>query len=150
MPIGARRVHLCARCLGLYPALGLALAARLAGVEAGRVATLVALVLPLAGAAGWVAEQTGRDLSKPVRLASGALLGLGLGWVLGLHFRSPWPRELLELGAGLGVALLAGAVLRAARLDDGAIALVDPEAAAPATHKNGDVPFKNEVDPGSS
>lgn len=144
VPLGGRRVHLCARCAGLYPALALGLWARLAAAgwveDRPWLAVALRLGVPLAGGAAWALEQAGLALprsgaiARAARTASGVALGAGLGWVLGLHLRSPWPRELIELGAGLVVILVAGVIARTLR----------------ATREKTPVHGQNEVDPGSS
>lgn len=145
--LGAARVHLCARCTGLYPALALGLWARLAHagwVEARPgLAVALRLAVPLAGAAAWALEQAGLALPRAARLArvaSGAALGAGLGWVLGLHLRSPWPRELIELAVALTTILVAGVLARTLRAF----------AAAPRAREKTPVHGQNEVDPESS
>ena len=113
LPLGRRAVLLCARCAGLYPALLAAAAARLAGADLpGLEGPAVRLTVPLAGGAAWVAEQAGLELGKPLRVASGVALGLGIGWPLALHLRSPWPGELVELVAALALVLAAGLAAR--------------------------------------
>ncbi len=110
---GAARIHFCARCLGLYPSLLVGTAARLAGLELPEPADVaLGLILPLVGASAWGLEQI-----KPVgpnffRVSSGVLLGLGLGWVLGLHLREPWPPEMVRLGLGLAAVLVLGLIAR--------------------------------------
>jgi hypothetical protein len=158
VPLGARRVHLCARCVGLYLALGPALWARLARPgrldDEPRLALALRLVVPLAGGAAWALEQAGISLPRAgrvVRLASGLALGAGLGWVLGLHLRSPWPRELVELAAGLAAILVAGVVARALRAARSALdPPVLPGPAPDAAGKKTPLREQNEVDPESS
>jgi len=93
LPLGGdRRLALCARCTGLYPALAVAL-------------LLQALLrLGPAGAADWVLVLSGvfpalfdwglswlgrRRGSNALRLATGVVLGLSLGRGLWLYFRDP-------------------------------------------------------------
>lgn len=116
LPLGQRGVYVCARCAGLYPALVAATAARLWDVQVpGSDGPVLRLGLPVAGALAWVVEQAGADLGRPLRVLSGILLGAGIGWAFALHLRSPWPRELIEVAAALGVALVVGLAARAVR-----------------------------------
>lgn len=107
----------------------------------------IRLIVPLIGAAAWGVEQVGVQLSKAIRLVSGALIGLGVGWVLGLHFREPWPGELIELSIGMALILLLGLLGRWTRLTTEAEELVGQPSAA---RKKTDDPNKNEVDPRAS
>jgi hypothetical protein len=111
--IKGQHVHLCSRCVGVYPALGLGMWARLSDVPLPDwLAHAVALGLPLVGGLAWVVEEAGLRLPKAVRVVSGACIGLGTGHVLGEHCRSPWPGELLHLGIGFAVVLAVGLAAR--------------------------------------
>jgi hypothetical protein len=150
--LGAARVHLCARCTGLYPALALGLAARLAGLpwlEASPRAELaLRLVLPVLGGAAWGLEQAGLALPRAARVASGVALGAGIGWVLGLHLRAPWPGELVELSAALGAILVVGLLARSLRGGPVALDLGPPPGPGPGSDgKKTPLREKNEVDP---
>jgi hypothetical protein len=83
---------LCARCLGLYPALATALVFRL-GIGAREAAWDSAVIFGL-GAFGVVAWGLDRlrliRVGNMVRATAGAMLGLSLGWMLALHFREPF------------------------------------------------------------
>lgn len=112
--VGQGALYLCARCVGLYPALAAAAAARLAlpGPPGALGHPALRLGVPLAGGAAWVAEQAGIELGRPLRVLSGALLGLGLGWAIGLHLVEPWPVELMEIGAALALVAALGMLAR--------------------------------------
>lgn len=106
--IAGRRIHVCARCLGVYP-----------GIAAGFLAyvllpwsydpVLVVALLPLPALVDW-SVTTFREWSgyNPVRTTTGALLGCGYG--LGLSFLFLESR-LGVLAVGIGYALLAGLLL---------------------------------------
>lgn len=151
---------MCTRCAGLYPALALGCGAGLAGAEvSGWAGKALSLGAPAVGAAGWAAEQAGLTVPRWVRLASGALLGLGLGWVLSLHLRSPWTTELMELAATLGLIALIGLTLRASRRPDD-LPLIEPlnqpgfegsdQPGFEGSGKKSDSATENEVDPRAS
>lgn len=148
-------IHLCIRCLGLYPALITGLATRLELTSPDTLSSpfpewadlTIRLIVPFAGAAAWGVEQVGVQLSKAARLTSGALIGVGAGWVLGLHLRQPWPDELVELSIAFGLVLLLGLLGRWTRLTDEADEI---EAELPGGRKKTDDPDKNEVDPRAS
>jgi hypothetical protein len=153
-------VHLCARCVGLYPALALGLAARLTTPDwldpHPWLAFTLRFVAPVAGSAAWGLEQAGLAMPRAARVVSGVALGAGLGWVLGLHLRSPWPMELVELVIALGAILaigMAARTLRAWTESDADIA-ADLTAASGLGHdpdgRKTDAPDENGVDPGTS
>jgi hypothetical protein len=161
IPLGSARVHLCARCVGLYPALAAGLWARLAhpGWVEGRpwLALALRLVVPLAGGVAWALEQAWPSLARsgPAarvgRTASGVALGAGIGWVLGRHLQSPWPGELVELAAGLAAILVAGVLARTLRSAWSAADLpVMPGPAVDPDGKKTPLRGENEVDPESS
>ncbi|AEH36782.1 DUF2085 domain-containing protein [Halopiger xanaduensis] len=109
--IGGRPVHICARCLGVYP-----------GIAAGFLAALflpndpsVAIVafLPLPALFDW-ALTTFRPArgSNVVRTATGALLGCGYGLGVSLLLLE---RELAVVAIGAVYAVVAGFLLARAR-----------------------------------
>lgn len=112
-----RRVRLCARCLGIYPGIGLGAVAAVAGPPFPSGIALV-LVLPAFALFDWVVTTfSARTGVNAVRTATGALLGYayGLGLVL---FVTTLDVRVLAVGAGYGV--VAGALLLVARRwDDG-------------------------------
>lgn len=113
LPVGKSRLHLCARCIGLYPATAAGLLTRLGDVDLPIWAdSALSFALPLLGALAWVLEQAGLPLNKIIRVLSGILLGAGLGWVMGLHLTSPWPPEMARLAIGLGGSLIVGLSIR--------------------------------------
>lgn len=104
------RVHVCARCLGLYPVLLAAVAGQFAaGAPLDHPVDLwlgVGLLLP--ALADWAA---GRLLQRPGsnawRTATGALLGLALGRSLFIHIQRPFPRLLVLQGILVTAVLFA-------------------------------------------
>ena len=104
----------CARCLGLYPLLFLLLGLQIAlGAPTGWPGDpWIALLLPLPALVDWARGRfdplTG---TNPSRLATGALLAVGLSRTLYLHLREPF--HLLAV-AQLGGILLAAALVEAA------------------------------------
>jgi uncharacterized membrane protein len=102
------RRHVCARCLGTYPTLLVAMAVQLterASVEwALDVPVCVALILPatLDWAFGRFFPQRG---SNGWRTFTGGLLGVGLGRSVFIHVQRPMPIALLAQG---GVVLVIG------------------------------------------
>jgi uncharacterized membrane protein len=102
-------VHVCARCLGTYPVLFAALAAqfvfRVPLAWEGDQVLAVALVLPalLDWAHGRFRPWSG---TNALRLATGVLLGAGLGRTLYVHLQRPFPRALLlQMAVVTAVAL---------------------------------------------
>jgi uncharacterized membrane protein len=89
---GGRRLALCARCLGLYPALALALLLQ-GWLRLGPAGT-ADWVLVLSGVfpalfdwgLSWLGRRRG---SNALRLATGVMLGLSLGRGFWLYFRDP-------------------------------------------------------------
>ncbi len=97
-----RRVHVCARCSGVYPGIAAGL---LFPATGSGVVVLVAL-LPLPALVDWtVTAFTRRRGHNAVRTLTGVLLGYGYG--LGLTALVSGPR-LAVLGTGVGYALVAG------------------------------------------
>ncbi|WP_436345534.1 DUF2085 domain-containing protein [Natronorubrum sp. FCH18a] len=78
-----RRIHLCARCLGLYPGILVALAASLLAsglAHSSTTALLVVLLFPLPALVDWtVTTFTDRRGYNAVRTITGFLLGYGYG-----------------------------------------------------------------------
>lgn len=90
--------HVCARCLGTYPVLLLAivLQARLRAPLSWSwdLAFCVAMVLP--ATLDWAYGRFfPHRFSNLWRSFTGALLGIGLGRSLFIHFQQPWPAPLL-------------------------------------------------------
>lgn len=149
---GGRSIHLCPRCLGLYPAMVLTAALYLARVTLPSSWTeLVAIGLPVVGGTAWILERFGVELSKWTRLVSGVILGLGLGWVLGMHLRDPWPQELYEVGVAMTVVLVLGIIaeLRGHHQEAPPISTL-LEDAEEGELKKSDSNRENEVDPKTS
>ena len=91
-------VHLCARCLGTYPVMFLAMAAQIALraplAHPLDVAGCVALVLP--ATLDWAYGRFHpHRFPNAWRTATGILLGLGLGRSLFIHVQRPMPPALL-------------------------------------------------------
>lgn len=103
-----RRVHLCARCTGIYPGIVAGITAAFLA-PAALTATLLIALFPLAALAEWtVTSLTDRRGYNVVRTVTGAMLGYAYG--LGL-VRLFLGGELLVLAIGIGYALLAGILL---------------------------------------
>lgn len=99
------RTSVCARCLGTYPTLLVALTAQ--GLMHAPVylpmEVPVVLLLTAPATFDWVHGQwRPHAFSNAWRTLTGVALGLGLGRSLFVHFASPWPPVLL---AQLGLAL---------------------------------------------
>ncbi|AHG00300.1 hypothetical protein HALLA_17330 [Halostagnicola larsenii XH-48] len=116
--IFGRRIHICARCLGIYPGILAALVVALlgGGLLASPVATLaVALVFPLPALVDWTlttfTERRGYNL---VRTATGFLLGCGYGTGL-VHLLLAG--DLRVLAVGIAYALAAGSLLYLSTID---------------------------------
>ena len=102
--VRGRRVHLCARCCGVYPGIAAGLLAVAVGPPALTGVGLVAL-LPLAALVEWsVTAFTAREGTNPGRTATGALLGYGYG--LGLRLLVGGDLRVLAVGAVYGLAAL--------------------------------------------
>lgn len=106
--IAGRRVHICARCLGIYP-----------GIVAGFLAyfflfrdyspVLLVAILPLPALLDWsVTTFTGRDGSNIVRTATGVALGCGYGLGLSLLLVES---KISVVAIGIGYALVSGYLL---------------------------------------
>jgi uncharacterized membrane protein len=103
-------LHLCARCLGLYPMMfavigtQIALKAPLRWPYDPYVAFLLAAPAVVDWARGRLDPFSGTNFS---RLATGLLLGISLGRTLYLHLVSPgFPLAMAQLGAIAAVALI--------------------------------------------
>ncbi|SNZ06044.1 Uncharacterized membrane protein [Natronoarchaeum philippinense] len=103
-----RRIHVCARCLGIYPGIVVGMLGYVLGPWRGT-AVLLAAILPLPALVDWTLttfrESDGHNF---VRTATGALLGCGYGLglaalVLGANVR--------VLGIGIAYGLTAAALL---------------------------------------
>ncbi len=114
LPLGQRRLALCARCLGLYPTLAAALALQAALGIGGLGAADLYLVLGLSApglldwGAGVVEPASG---SNARRVITGILLGGALGRSLWLHFSDPrhevlWVQILLVIFTTFAVLLV--------------------------------------------
>lgn len=91
-------LHVCARCLGVYPALLLTLLAQFLAraplAHPGDAVGVVALTMP--GLVDWAYGQLHPQASTNlVRTLTGALLGLSLGRSLYVHIQAPWPLALV-------------------------------------------------------
>lgn len=122
LPLGQRRLALCARCLGLYPTMAAALALQAAlGLGAlGEVDWWVVLGLTAPGLLDWgagvVEPASGNNLR---RMITGILLGAALGRSLWLHAADPrhevfWVQVLLVIFTIFAVLLV-----KRIRPDDG-------------------------------
>jgi uncharacterized membrane protein len=90
LPFGPLRVALCARCLGLYPTLGVALAAQ-AALRLGRAGNAdwwLCLVGLAPALFDWGLSMLGRARgSNAMRLLTGVVLGVSLARGFWLYFR---------------------------------------------------------------
>jgi len=99
---GARPVWLCARCVGLYPALLLTLGLQLAWpLPPGPWDPPFLAVGSLPALADWALARLGRTPgSNPRRTWTGVLLGLALGRTAALHGAQPFhPTAVVHLAA---------------------------------------------------
>lgn len=114
------RLHLCARCLGLYPTLFAGLAVQLvltvhhAPALAARPFEHWALVLVMAPASwdwlrGRLDPATGTNAG---RLSTGVLLGLGLARTVYLNARTPMSGPALDGLVFLAIVVILGALIR--------------------------------------
>lgn len=105
--VRGRRLHLCARCSGVYPGIAAALFAAVGGVQAPLVAVAT---LPAPALVEWITTQYGdRAGRNDVRTATGLALGLGYGFGLaGLATGHDRPGI---VAIGLTYAALAGGLL---------------------------------------
>jgi uncharacterized membrane protein len=102
-----RRIRVCARCLGIYPGIGLGLFAFFRSLDSG--SYLIAL-LPLPALLEWgVTSLTERRGYNLVRTATGALLGYGYGLGLGRLFGGS---DVRILGIGVAYGLVAAWLLQ--------------------------------------
>jgi uncharacterized membrane protein len=102
-------VHVCARCLGTYPVLLLAIAAQVS-IKAPlhhALDPVAALALPVPALLDWsIGRFRPAAGSNLVRTLTGVLLGLGLGRTLYVHLREPFPFWLcVQLAVLLAVAV---------------------------------------------
>lgn len=107
-----RRVHLCARCAGIYPGIVVALVVALfvSGVaHSSTVALLVVLAFPLPALVDWtVTTFTERRGYNAIRTGTGLLLGYGYG--IGLY-QLLFVGDLRVIAVGAGYGLAAGSLL---------------------------------------
>ncbi|SFS42555.1 DUF2085 domain-containing protein [Halostagnicola kamekurae] len=114
-----RQIHVCARCLGIYPGI---LVAVLASVLEGGVASQsltglpVVLLFPLPALIDWTLTTfTDRRGYNPVRTATGFLLGIGYGsGLLGLLLAG----DLRVIAVGIGYGVAAGVLLSISLTDN--------------------------------
>jgi hypothetical protein len=101
---GARPIWLCARCLGLYPALLLTLGLQLAWpLPAGPWDMPWLAIGSLPALLDWGLARLGRTPgSNPRRTWTGALLGLALGRAAGIHGLHPFHPLAVAYLAALG------------------------------------------------
>jgi uncharacterized membrane protein len=92
------RLHVCARCLGLYPVLLAALVIQFASRAplSWRADGWIAIPLFLPALADWASGRFFPALGTNVwRTVTGALLGVALGRTLYIHLQQPWPQWLI-------------------------------------------------------
>jgi hypothetical protein len=102
------RVHLCARCAGLYPALALMLALEISGVVRDvRVEWALLYVLPLPAVVSWARRRlAGASGSNPLATVTGALLGIALGRGIFLYLENRASPCFWSQAAGLALAVV--------------------------------------------
>ncbi len=107
-----RRVHLCARCAGIYPGIVVALGIALfvsSLTHSSTVALLIILAFPLPALVDWtVTTFTDRRGYNALRTVTGLLLGYGYG--IGLY-RLLFVGDGRVIAVGAGYALVAGSLL---------------------------------------
>lgn len=107
-----RRIHVCARCLGIYPGILVALVAVLFTIgpaHSSTTAMVVVLAFPLPALVDWTATTfTRRRGYNTVRTATGFLLGYGYG--IGLT-RLFFAFDLRVIAAGIAYGATAGALV---------------------------------------
>lgn len=95
-------LHLCARCLGLYPTMFAALAVQIAlrSPMAWPGDPWLAFLLPVPALVDWARGKFDpRSGTNASRLLTGTLLGISLGRTLYLHLRKPgFPLTMAQLG----------------------------------------------------
>ncbi|WP_336328422.1 DUF2085 domain-containing protein [Halovenus sp. HT40] len=102
--VAGRQLHVCARCLGIYPGIVFGILVTLLA----RPPLLLVAVMPLPALLDWsLTTFTDRVGSNPVRTITGLLLGSGYGLGLGLLFDG----EFTVLAIGFGYAIVAAALL---------------------------------------
>jgi uncharacterized membrane protein len=107
-----RRLHVCARCAGIYPGIAAALAAYAVG-PAWVVHIAFVALFPAPALVDWLLTAlTERRGYNPVRTATGALLGYGYGLGLALFFLGG---DLRVPIIGVFYGALAGALLAVER-----------------------------------
>lgn len=106
--VAGRRVHICARCLGIYPGIVAGLFAY-AFLPDGYSSVLWVALLPLPALLDWtVTTFSGTEGFNPVRTATGALLGYG--YALGVSLLV-FEFNVSVLGIGISYAVVAGVLL---------------------------------------
>ncbi|WP_121741555.1 DUF2085 domain-containing protein [Natronorubrum halophilum] len=107
-----RRIHFCARCLGLYPGILAALAASLFAsglAHSSTTALLIVLGFPLPALVDWtVTTFTDRRGYNAVRTTTGFLLGYGYGVGLPRLFLAA---DFRVAAVGVAYGVIAGALL---------------------------------------
>lgn len=110
-----RRVHLCARCLGIYPGIALGVLAALFGLPTVADIAVVAF-LPIPALLDWAATTfTDRRGHNALRTASGGLLGFAYGVGLVSLFVDG---DVRVLAVGVVYAAIAGVLLAVSRRAD--------------------------------
>ncbi|MFB6170565.1 MAG: DUF2085 domain-containing protein [Haloarculaceae archaeon] len=111
LAVGDRRLHLCARCSGVYPGIAVGVALTVVGWPGWVAPGWLVALLPAPALADWALSALGgRSGDNAVRTLTGAGLGLAYGTGLGLLVGGAW--WVLGVGVGYGLLALAGLALR--------------------------------------
>ncbi len=119
LPLGGRRLAICARCAALYPTLALGLllqrAAHLPALGLADWLLTISGILP--ALLDWGLNWTGRRRgTNAMRLATGALLGLALARSIWLYLHDPRSEVFWVQGGLLVAGALAFELVRRLRL----------------------------------
>ena len=116
LPLGGKRLALCARCLATYPSLVFMVILQALGILPRSlpmwIDVAIILALPLPALTDWARGRFALPGSNSVRLITGVFLGLSLGRSLWLYFANPsfvlfWIQMGLFLFVAIAVEVLA-------------------------------------------
>jgi uncharacterized membrane protein len=117
---GSRSLFICARCMGLYPVLAVALVVSLSAGPGWGVSPWVMALFCVPALVDWGVARIGlAEGVNTVRIATGALAGLGFGLGLPGYFRNPSdPNFWYSLGSLAVAVLLTEAVARFVKMQE--------------------------------